>query len=162
MRIVVLADTHLPGDVRTRLSATLLDAMSSADLVLHAGDVNSALAFDQLAQMNELRAVLGNNDSELTGILTKEARFDLDGVRFAMLHDAGARIRRPERLHQRFPDAQVVVYGHSHVPDCQIGVDGQLLFNPGSPTQRRSQPHTTFGRIEISDGLLSSWSIEDL
>src|SRR5260221_11059562 len=162
MRIVVLADTHLPGDVRTRLSATLLDAVAPADLVLHAGDVNSALAFDQLAQMNELRAVLGNNDSELTGILTKEARFDLDGVRFAMLHDAGARIRRPERLHQRFPDAQVVVYGHSHVPDCQIGVDGQLLFNPGSPTQRRSQPHTTFGRIEISDGLLSSWSIEDL
>src|SRR5258708_3754942 len=133
MRIVVLADTHLPGDVRTRLSATLLDAMSSADLVLHAGDVNSALAFDQLAQMNELRAVLGNNDSELTGILTKEARFDLDGVRFAMLHDAGARIRRPERLHQRFPDAQVVVYGHSHVPDWHIAAAGHARCHPRPP-----------------------------
>jgi predicted phosphodiesterase len=76
----------------------------------------------------------------------------VDGVRIAMIHDSGARAGRPARLRKRFPDAAVVVFGHSHQPVCEAGADGQLLFNPGSPTERRREPHRTFGILEVEDG----------
>ncbi len=53
---------------------------------------------------------------------------------------------------ERFTEAAVVVFGHSHIPVQLLGPTGQLLFNPGSPTQRRAQPHASFGLIEVADG----------
>ncbi len=97
-------------------------------------------------------AVLGNNDHELRGTLGETLVLELGGVEVALVHDSGARTGRAARLRRRFPSADLVVFGHSHVPCDEVGVDGQLLFNPGSPTQRRSQPVATFGELELAGG----------
>ncbi|HVL29011.1 MAG TPA: metallophosphoesterase family protein, partial [Acidimicrobiales bacterium] len=69
---------------------------------------------------------------------------------------------RAGRMHRKFPDAGVVVFGHSHIPWNGAGLDGQLLFNPGSPTDRRSQPHHTLGTLELRDGRVVSATIHVL
>ena len=77
----------------------------------------------------------------------------LDGLRVAMLHDAGPKEGRPARMRRRFPGADLVVFGHSHIPLDQSG-EGVRVFNPGSPTDRRRQPHGTLGVLRIADGRL--------
>jgi putative phosphoesterase len=152
MRALVLADTHsrpLPGVV--------LDALADADVVLHAGDVTAASVLDALHAYAPVQAVLGNNDVGLSLPETRE--FALDGVRVAMIHDSGARAGRERRMHKRFPDADVVVFGHSHIPWNACGVDGQLLFNPGSATQRRRQPFATYGVLECVAGKITRHDI---
>ena len=84
---------------------------------------------------------------------------DLNGVRVAMIHDSGARSGRENRMRRWFPDADVVVFGHSHDPVDAEGTDGQRLFNPGSPTQRRRQPQPSFGLLEVDDGRLTRHEI---
>jgi predicted phosphodiesterase len=76
-----------------------------------------------------------------------------------MVHDSGARKGRERRLRRRFPTADLVVFGHSHIPIDAPGLDGQRLFNPGSPTERRRQPVHTFGRLRIDEGRLVSHEI---
>lgn len=147
----MLSDTHLRAGIDA-LAGEVLDAVAAADAVLHAGDVTSAEALAGLQALAPTYAVLGNNDTGLVGLLPEQLVVDLEGVTVAMVHDSGARQGRPARLHRRFPGADVVVFGHSHVPVDEVGVDGQILFNPGSPTQRRSQPHRTFGRISLQPG----------
>ena len=153
MEVVVLADTHLTGGFGT-ISAQVLEAVGRADVVLHAGDVTSRQALADLATRAELYAVRGNNDHELIGILPESRHFELEGMRVGLVHDGGPRKGRPARLHRRFPDAELVVFGHSHVPLDELGVQGQVLFNPGSATQRRSQPHRTIGHLRIAHGRL--------
>jgi putative phosphoesterase len=159
MRVVVLADTHLRGDGLDRLPSAALAAIDRADVVLHAGDVVSPgalAAFEARAAAAgaDFYAVLGNNDGSLHGRLPLSVVVEIDGVPVAMVHDAGRRDGRPARLHRRFPAAAVVVFGHSHVPCDDVGVDGQRLFNPGSPTERRAQPQRTFGLLELAGGLV--------
>jgi putative phosphoesterase len=158
--IVVMADTHLRGDLR--LPGQLRDAVERADLVLHAGDVTSEATLRQLGSLVETHAVLGNNDHELVGALPAFQLIVLDGVRVALMHDGGPTRGRAARLHRRFPDADVVVFGHSHIPVDEQGLGSQLLFNPGSPTLRRSHPWRTFGRLRIEDHQLRSHTIEIL
>jgi putative phosphoesterase len=128
------------------------DALRSADVFLHAGDVVSAEFLDELRALAPVHAVLGNNDRTLVGVLPDQVELELGGVRVAMLHDSGARRGREERMARRFPSAKVVVFGHSHVPWNEPGIDGHLLFNPGSATQRRLQPHRTFGVLHFERG----------
>ncbi|HLN17440.1 MAG TPA: metallophosphoesterase family protein [Acidimicrobiales bacterium] len=160
LEVVVLADTHLRDGVTTRLPEVVVTAMQEADLVLHAGDVVSASAWEELRRLAEVRAVLGNNDHELVGLLPETLVLDLEGVEVAMVHDAGPMQGREGRLQRRFPAAEVVIFGHSHVPVDQRGLDGQLLFNPGSPTQRRTHPHRAMGRLTVADGRVLSHRIE--
>jgi putative phosphoesterase len=110
--------------------------------------------------MAETYAVLGNNDRELVDVLPESRILNLSGVRIALVHDSGARKGRAGRLRRRFPDAQLVVFGHSHVPIDELGEANQLLFNPGSPTQRRAQPHRTFGRLHLAAGRVESRHID--
>lgn len=152
MRVAVLADTHLPSPDLGRLPAEAIRAVEQADVLLHAGDVVSPGALDALRQIAPVHAVLGNNDRELTGVLPESLVLDLAGVTVAILHDSGRREGRAARLHRRFPSSTVVVFGHSHVPLDEAGLSGQVLFNPGSPTQRRSQPRCSFGLLELEDG----------
>ena len=157
MRAVVLADTHLKTTSVRRLPAVVVEACADAHVILHAGDVTDESLLRELEGFAPVIAVLGNND---VGLELPETRtFELDGVQVAMIHDSGPRARRAARLHARFPDADLVVFGHSHIPWNEVGVDGQVLFNPGSPTQRRRQPFTTFGIVECSGGVLTRHEI---
>lgn len=161
MEVVVLSDSHLTKGL-DGVAAQMLDALSGADVVLHAGDITSRRALAELEALAETYAVLGNNDRELQGLLPESRLLELGGVQIAMVHDSGAKEGRPRRLHRRFPDADLVVFGHSHVPVDEVGEHEQLLFNPGSPTQRRSQPHRTFGRLRLGGGRVLSRQIEIL
>ena len=150
--VVVLADTHIRRGSRRRLPDSAYAHLEAADLVLHAGDVVVGDVLDELSGFAPVHAVLGNNDADLVGLLPETRVVDVDGVRMGMIHDSGPAAGRAGRLRRRFPDADVVVFGHSHIPWDSEGVDGQLLFNPGSPTERRRQPHCTLGTIDLDDG----------
>ena len=152
MRAVVLSDTHITAGGRRRLPDEVYRALDTADVILHAGDIMTADLVHELGGFAPVHAVLGNNDDgELAGMLPEALVEDFEGVRVGMIHDSGARDGRPQRMRRRFPDSGVVVYGHSHIPFCGEGVDGQLLFNPGSPTDKRRQPFATYGVLELAD-----------
>ena len=152
MRLVVLADTHIvPGRSR-RLPDAVYEALDAADAILHAGDIMTADLVHELEGFAPVHAVLGNNDDGvLAGMLPETLALDLAGVRVGMIHDSGPSAGRPRRMRKRFPDRDVVVYGHSHNPVCGEGERGQLLVNPGSPTDKRRQPVATYGILELVD-----------
>ena len=160
MRVVVLSDTHIRRGTRRRLPDVAYDAIDQADVILHAGDVVQEDLLHELSGFAPVHAVLGNNDHELGGLLPETRVLDLAGVRVGMIHDSGPRAGREARLRHRFPDADLVVFGHSHIPIDTVGLDGQRLFNPGSPTQRRRQPHRTFGVLDLDHGKLRADVVE--
>ena len=159
MRIVVLADTHAPRRWRAcppRVAAEL----RGADLILHAGDVCTASVLAELTQYAPVVAVLGNNDDPDVALwgAAQTAELSLAGLRVAMLHDSGPSTGRLARMRRAFPAADLVVFGHSHIPLDQSGY-GLRIFNPGSPTDRRRQPHGTLGVLRIADGRLAEAAI---
>lgn len=162
MRVVVVADTHLRPGRDKRLPDGAYEELARAELILHAGDVVTRDLLDELGGFAPVRAVLGNNDIGLTGVLPETDAFDVDGVAIAMIHDSGPRAGRERRMKKRFPDADVVVFGHSHIPWNDIGVDGQVLFNPGSAVDRRAQPHRTLGVLDLRDGRIRDRGIVQL
>jgi len=155
----VLADTHAPRRWKSCPPAVAAQ-LRGADLILHAGDVCTANVLDELSAYAPVRAVLGNNDRpDVAGWGAAETlQFDLCGLRIAMVHDAGPSAGRPARLRRRFPGAGLVVFGHSHIPLDHTEA-GQRIFNPGSPTDRRRQPHGTVGVLEIAGGRVLSAAI---
>jgi uncharacterized protein len=155
MRVMVLADTHLKGTSlpqgrRARLLDALWSRLAGADAILHAGDVLDASVLELLRATAPVHAVLGNNDRSLVGLLPLTRSVEIGGVPIGMIHDSGPAKGRARRMRRRFPECDVVVFGHSHAPVNEIGEDGQLLFNPGSPTQRRAQPVHTLGELRIA------------
>lgn len=159
-RIVVLADTHVRRGSNRHLPPSAYEELASADAVWHAGDVLIPELLDELSGFAPVTAVLGNNDRELLGVLPERVEEELDGVRVAMVHDSGATAGRERRLRRWFPEADLVIFGHSHAPVDVEGVDGQRLFNPGSPTERRRAPSHTLGIVEIEDGSLRTRLVE--
>jgi putative phosphoesterase len=157
--LAVLADTHIRRGSARRLPDAAYALLDGADLVLHAGDIVVGEVLDELRGFAPVHAVLGNNDHELVGLLPEVWADEVDGVRIAMVHDSGPAAGRPGRMRRRFPDADVVVFGHSHIPWDAEGVDGQLLFNPGSPTERRAQPRHTMGVLVVDAGRVVSHQI---
>ena len=151
LRLLVLADTHLRGDL-SALPAEVWDQVEACDAVLHAGDVVTADLLHALRARRPVHAVLGNNDHALVGVLPDRLELELAGVRVAMVHDSGSRAGRERRMRRWFPAADVVVFGHSHEPVDSVGEDGQRLFNPGSAVQRRRQPRRTIGLLALAAG----------
>jgi putative phosphoesterase len=156
VRLLVISDTHIPDFAKT-LPAALMEEADRSDLILHAGDVTSAAVLQELAGHAPVHVAVGNNDGpEITrwgGRL--EVHLEVEGVRIGMLHDSGPSKGRVARMRRRFPDADVVVFGHSHIP-IDAEADGLRLFNPGSPTWKRRQPVATYGVLEVSEGHLAS------
>ncbi len=154
---MVLSDTHMrPGSTR-RLPPAALDHLRRADVILHAGDVVAGNVLVELAGFAPVHAVLGNNDTDLTGELPETLVLDIEGVRVGMVHDSGQAAGRARRLRRRFPEADVVVFGHSHIPWNEAGEVNQagttqLLLNPGSPTDRRRQPRHTLATLDLDGG----------
>ena len=162
MRVVVLSDTHSPRFWKGCPPAVAAH-LNGADLILHAGDVCTAEVLDELTAYAPVRVALGNNDrpdvAEWGAPETLE--LDLDGVTVAMVHDSGPAAGRLARLRRRFPTADLVVFGHSHIPLDQTE-GGFRIFNPGSPTDKRRQPHRTLGELTITDGALVAARIIEL
>jgi len=152
MKVLVVSDTHLGAATVGRMPPEVWTMADEADVVLHAGDVCEQAVLGALAQRATLHAVLGNNDHALRGRLPEVLEVELGGVRFGMIHDSGVAAGRGRRMARRFPDADVVVFGHSHDPLVELVDDGPLLVNPGSPTQRRRQPVHTVAWLELADG----------
>jgi uncharacterized protein len=147
---VILADTHIPRRART-LPEGLVAYLERADLVLHAGDLIGPSVLEELSAYNApAHAVRGNVD--MPGLDLPEAlQLDFGGARIAMIHDSGRKEGRRKRLGKRFPEARVVVFGHSHIPFLE-DENGLLLLNPGSPTDKRRQPEHTFALLRSEEG----------
>ena len=154
-RLLLISDTHIPGRAR-RLPDAVLHAADAADLVIHAGDWVSASVLDELARHSEVLGVWGNNDgADLRARLPEVARRTIEGVRFAVVHETGPSQRREERMDAEFPDTDVLVFGHSHIPWDTTAKTGLRLLNPGSPTDRRRQPFCTYMTATIEDAALT-------
>ena len=141
----------------------MAEHLSAAEVILHAGDVCVASVLEELSAYAPVHAVLGNNDGpDVSAWGAREtAELDLAGLRVGMIHDAGPKEARLARLRRRFPGMELVVFGHSHIP--LQAVDGDFrIFNPGSPTDKRRQPHRTLGVLEIEYGHLTRAEIVTL
>jgi putative phosphoesterase len=162
VRVVLLSDTHAPRFWKG-LPAAVAAHLAGADLILHAGDVCVPSVLDELAAYAPVHVVQGNNDgSEVAAWGAAETwSGELDGLRVAMIHDAGPKQGRTLRMHRRFPEAQLVVFGHSHIPLDETG-DGLRIVNPGSPTDKRRQPFRTLGLLGIQDGRIERLEIVPL
>ena len=154
MRVIVLSDTHAPRRWKS-CPAAVARHLRGADLILHAGDVCTAAVLDELSAYAPVRAVVGNNDGPDVARWGARPTLELDlaGLPVAMIHDSGQAAGRLARMRRAFPAARLVVFGHSHIPLDQAGA-GLRIFNPGSPTDRRRQPHGTIGVLQIEDGRL--------
>ncbi len=154
-RVAVIADTHLTPSSPRDLPTRVWDEIDRADLVLHAGDVTTPALLERIGSVSPVVAVLGNNDTGLDD-LPERWEDDIDGVRVAMVHDSGTTKGRANRMRRWFPDAELVVFGHSHAPVDEEGADGQRLLNPGSPTQRRRQPVHTMAVVTLDAGSITT------
>jgi uncharacterized protein len=154
VRVAVLSDTHSPRFWKGCPRAVAAH-LEGADLILHAGDVCTAEVLDELSAYAPVRVVLGNNDGPDVAAwgAPETLAMEIDGLSVAMIHDSGPRSGRLARMRRRFPDADLVVFGHSHIPLTEAEL-GLRIFNPGSPTDKRRQPYRTLGELTIADGEL--------
>jgi putative phosphoesterase len=155
--LTLLADTHLPKRAR-HLPGEVWAAVESSDVVVHAGDWTESFLLDELeARAARLVACYGNNDgADLRARLPLVGRAELDGVRLAVVHETGQKQGREARLAALYPDTDVLVFGHSHIPwDTRAG-SGLRLLNPGSPTDRRRQPYCTYMTAIIDAGVVTA------
>jgi putative phosphoesterase len=154
MRLLLLADTHVPLRAR-RLPDAVWHAVDSADLVVHAGDWVVPTLLDELQERAaRLVGVFGNNDGpELRSRLPEVAYATIEGVRLGVVHETGPARGREARMRALYPDLDLLVFGHSHIP-WDTTTDGLRLLNPGSPTDRRRQPHCTFMTLTAQHGEL--------
>ncbi|MFD0774366.1 metallophosphoesterase family protein [Streptomonospora algeriensis] len=155
MRLLIVSDTHIPRRAR-ELPAQVCDAVERAEVVVHAGDWVDLSALEDLrARAHRLVGVYGNNDGpELRERLPEVARVTLEGLRLAVVHETGRAKGREKRCAERFGDADALVFGHSHIPWDTTGPNGLRLLNPGSPTDRRRQPHRTYMTATAAEGRL--------
>jgi uncharacterized protein len=163
VRLVLMSDTHVPNRARD-LPADLWAAVDGADVVIHAGDWVGVPMLDALeARSARLIACYGNNDGPaLRRRLPEIARAELDGVRFAVVHETGPATGREARCAARFPDTDVLVFGHSHIPWDTTATAGPRLLNPGSPTDRRRQPFATYLTATVANGRLDDVVLHEL
>jgi putative phosphoesterase len=162
-RALVLSDTHVPQRARN-LPDAVWAAIDDAELLIHAGDWNAMPIYEQiLARAHRLLAVHGNNDGpELRAVLPEVAAEVIDGVRVAVVHETGDATGREARCESRFPDADVLVFGHSHIPWDTTTPGGLRLLNPGSPTDRRRQPAGTMLWVEFEHGAVVATELVEL
>jgi putative phosphoesterase len=161
VKVLVLSDTHIssrrPG---RRLPDRVYELLDGCGAILHAGDVTGPELLHELGGFAPVHAVLGNNDVDLR--LPERLEVELAGVRVAMVHDSGPAAGRAGRLRRWFPDADVVVFGHSHLPWHEVAEGPQVHLNPGSPTERRRAPSRTVGLLDLAKGRVRGWELVDL
>jgi uncharacterized protein len=160
VKLLLISDTHLPRRARD-LPASVWAAADQADVVVHAGDWVDLATLDALsARSRRVIGVAGNNDGpELHARLPEVAHVRLDGLRLSVIHDSGPASGRADRMAAAFPDTDVLVFGHSHIPWDTTAPGGLRLLNPGSPTDRRRQPYCTFMTATVDGSVLSGLTL---
>jgi putative phosphoesterase len=155
VQLLIMSDTHVPTRAR-RLPGVLWRAVDRADVVVHAGDWVDVATLDVLeARAARLVGVWGNNDgADLRSRLPEVAYETVAGVRLAVVHETGGRQGRERRCARAYRDVDVLVFGHSHIPWDTTADTGLRLLNPGSPTDRRRQPHCTYLTARAAGGVL--------
>jgi uncharacterized protein len=155
MRLAIISDTHMGPGRRHRLPGRCEELIAGSDLLVHAGDVMTLEALAEIEAIGPpVRAVTGNMDGwDLRRRLPDMDEIDVEGVKLAVVHDAGPAAGRLGRMRRRFPRADAVVFGHSHIPLHEREGDFQI-FNPGSPTERRRAPSHSMGVAHVQDGRL--------
>jgi uncharacterized protein len=163
VRLLLIADTHVPKRARD-LPNQIWDEVGTADVVLHAGDWVAPSLLDELeARANRLVGCWGNNDgAELRRRLPERADTTLGGLRFTVVHETGAATGREARMAKEYPDTDVLVFGHSHIPWDTTARTGLRLLNPGSPTDRRRQPFCTYMTATAENAALSDVLLHNL
>jgi len=163
VRLLLIADTHIPKRARD-LPARVWDEVADADVVLHAGDWVEPSLLDELeAKSRRLVACWGNNDGpQLRRRLPERADARLGGLRFTVVHETGAAAGREARMAHDYPDTDVLVFGHSHIPWDTTAMTGLRLLNPGSPTDRRRQPFCTYMTALLANGAMSDVFLHNL
>jgi uncharacterized protein len=149
VEIAIVSDTHMPRGGR-QLPEACVERLRAADLILHAGDLTEFSVLRELQALGPVIAVHGNVDSaEVRAALPAAEVVRAGEARIAMIHDSGPASGRAGRMRTRFPEADAVVFGHSHIPLHERTADGFQLFNPGSPTERRRAPAHTMGIAQV-------------
>jgi putative phosphoesterase len=163
VRLLLIADTHVPKRARD-LPAEVWDRVAEADVVIHAGDWVGVELLDHLeARSRRLLACYGNNDGpDLRARVPEVAHADIAGVSVVVTHETGSGKGREPRMDRRYPQAGLVVFGHSHIPWDSVTPGGIRLLNPGSPTDRRSQLTPTYMSLQIDDGKLGPVTLHRL
>jgi uncharacterized protein len=148
VRLLLIADTHVPKRARD-LPSRVWEEVEQADVVLHAGDWVEPRLLDQLeARSKRLVGCWGNNDGA--------------GLRFTVVHETGSATGREARMAKDYPDTDVLVFGHSHIPWDTTARTGLRLLNPGSPTDRRRQPFCTYMTATVDNAALSDVVLHNL
>ena len=162
-RLLLVADTHLPSRAK-ELPSGVWQQVDRADVVVHAGDWMQASLLDELEdRARRVVGVWGNNDGDdLRARLPEVARFEVEGLRFGVVHETGPSRGREQRCAELYPDLDVLVFGHSHIPWDTTTASGLRLLNPGSPTDRRRQPHCTYLTVVADDGVLADVTLHRL
>jgi uncharacterized protein len=153
VRLAVIADTHMTAAGGRRLPDRCVELIAASDLVVHGGDIMTPEALAEIEAIGPpVRAVTGNMDGwDLRARFPEADEIELEGATLAVVHDAGPAAGRLERMRRRFPAADAVVFGHSHIPLHERAEDFQI-FNPGSPTERRRAPSHSMGLAQVEGG----------
>jgi uncharacterized protein len=163
VELAIISDTHMPKGER-RLPDACVQRLAGADAIVHAGDLSTLRVLEELQAIGPpVTAVHGNvDDAAVRALLPETARLRLGPSTIAVVHDAGPRQGRVARLARRFPDADAVVFGHSHLPliETSTGATRLTIVNPGSPTERRRSPHHTMAIATVTDAGLRFELIE--
>jgi putative phosphoesterase len=163
VQLLLIADTHVPRRART-LPDEVWRLVDTVDVVVHAGDwVDPSLVDEVEARARQLVGVHGNNDGDaIRAKLPEVARVELDGLRLGVVHETGQATGRERRCDETHPGLDVLVFGHSHIPWDTVTPRGMRLLNPGSPTDRRRQPHHTYLTATVRKGSLTGLTLHRL
>lgn len=161
-RLLLVADTHVPKRART-IPDAVRRAAFEVDLIVHAGDWVTEAVLDELLALGPVLGVWGNNDGDdLRARLPEIARAEIEGVRVAVVHETGAATGRERRTDAAFPDTDLLVFGHSHIPWDTTTPAGLRLLNPGSPTDRRRQPRCTMMTLALAEGTIRDLALHEV
>lgn len=159
MKITILSDTHLPKKGKG-FPDELISDLKVSEYIIHAGDFQTVDTYNRLMEFGEMTGVAGNvDDEELKEILPKKTKLVLNGMKIGIVHGDGSGKTTEKRAEEAFNanPVDLIVFGHSHIPYLRYH-QGVVLFNPGSPTDKRRQPMYSHGVLTIEDE--SKWSIQ--
>ncbi|MFP7494911.1 metallophosphoesterase family protein [Terribacillus saccharophilus] len=161
MRIIILADTHMPRMAKVWPSALLPD-LQQADHIIHAGDFQDRRVLDSLSSFAPVSAVSGNIDSsDLIEELPKKQLLTFHGLKVGLTHGDGKGKTTEQRARAGFEGEAIdlLIFGHSHIP-VHKEEDGLVFFNPGSPTDKRRQEKFSYGELIVNED--GTWSLRHI